>query len=164
MKLSEVTIVLNDMFKLLPAAMDSVAARVMLYAIGLQESKFIYRKQMGNGPANSFWQFEKGTRASRGGVWGIYLHPASRYWLAQLCAARGVAFTPDAIHAAMLTDDVLGAGCARLLLFTDAQKLPGLSDVSGAWNMYANRTWRPGKPHRESWAGYHAQAVAEALK
>ncbi|MCV6902125.1 MAG: hypothetical protein NTT76_05400, partial [Achromobacter xylosoxidans] len=54
---------------LLPAGMDTQAAHVMLLAIGLQESRFTHRQQIG-GPARGFWQFEKGTRASRGGVWG----------------------------------------------------------------------------------------------
>jgi len=95
---------------LLPAAMDTQAARVMLLAIGLQESRFLHRRQIG-GPARGFWQFEKGTRASRGGVWGVYLHAASRNHLAALCKARSVACDPDAIYAALDYDDVLAAGC-----------------------------------------------------
>ncbi len=69
---------------LLPATMDTPAARVMLLAIGLQEGRFMHRRQIG-GPARGFWQFEKGTRASRGGVWGVFLHAASRDHLATLC-------------------------------------------------------------------------------
>ena len=45
---------------LLPAKMESPQAVVMLLAIGLQESRFEYRRQMGNGPAKSFWQAEQG--------------------------------------------------------------------------------------------------------
>ncbi len=71
---------------LLPATMDTPAARVMLLAIGLQEGRFMHRRQIG-GPARGFWQFEKGTRASRGGVWGVFLHAASRDHLATLCKA-----------------------------------------------------------------------------
>ncbi|WP_447751837.1 hypothetical protein [Pseudomonas nicosulfuronedens] len=39
---------------LLPAKMESPQAVVMLLAIGLQESQFTYRKQLGNGPVRSF--------------------------------------------------------------------------------------------------------------
>ena len=164
MQLNEVTVILDKMFTLLPRELDSKEARVMLLAIGLQESMFQYRKQMGNGPANGFWQFEQGTRASRGGVWGIYLHPTSRYWLAKLCEARNVKFTPAAIHTALMTDDILAAGCARLLLFTDPKRLPALGDTVNSWLLYAKRTWRPGKPHQSSWDAYYKKAMDEVLK
>ncbi|AUT47025.1 hypothetical protein [Achromobacter sp. AONIH1] len=143
---------------LLPAAMDSPAARCMLLAIGLQESRFVHRRQIG-GPARGFWQFEKGTRASRGGVWGVYLHPASKDRLAALCKARSVACDPDAIYAALEYDDVLAAGVARLLLWTDAARLPRIGDADAALTLYL-RTWRPGKPHPASWPALYAQAVA----
>ena len=53
----------------LPARMRSREAVVMLLAIGLQESLFRYRRQMANGPARGFWQFEK-----MGGVAGVLQH------------------------------------------------------------------------------------------
>jgi len=143
---------------LLPANMDSAAARVMLLAIGLQESRFVHRRQIG-GPARGFWQFEKGTRASRGGVWGVCLHPASKGNLAALCEARSVAFDPDAIYAALEYDDVLAAGVARLLLWTDPKALPGVGDADAAWALYL-RTWRPGKPHPRTWPELYRQAAA----
>jgi len=143
---------------ILPRAMDSTPARVMLLAIGQQESGFAVRRQYGNGPARGFWQFEQGTQKSRGGVWGVYLHDASRYWLSVLCAARHVAFDPVAVYNALEHDDVLAAGVARLLLFTDPMKLPAVDDGPGAWALYL-RTWRPGKPRPETWAGYHRAAV-----
>jgi hypothetical protein len=143
---------------LLPAKMDTPAARVMLLAIGLQESRFLHRRQIG-GPARGFWQFEKGTRATRGGVWGVCLHEASKSHLAALCNARSVAFQPDAIYAALEYDDMLAAGVARLLLWTDPNALPVTGDPDGAWALYL-RTWRPGKPHPHTWAALHAQAVA----
>lgn len=142
---------------LLPERMDSVEARVMLLAIGLQESRFEHRRQMNNGPAMGFWQFEKG-----GGVHGVYNHVASRAHLEHICLLRGVPYGVAAIWAALERDDVLAAAVARLLLFTDPQRLPGVTDVDGAWRLYAVRTWRPGKPHRETWDGYHLQA-REAL-
>ena len=162
MKLSEVTTtILDPMFKYLPSQMDSPAARVFLLTAGQQESRFEFRKQMGGGPAHGFWQFERGTKASRGGCWGIYLHEASRYWLADICKRRGVNFTPDAIHKAIVNDDILAAACARLLLFTDGKSLPAMGDVNGAWTCYAKRTWRPGKPHRQTWDNFYANAMNE---
>jgi len=141
---------------ILPRAMDSGAARVMLLSIGLQESRFQTRQQIG-GPARGFWQFEQGTQTSRGGVWGIYLHPASRYWLNELCEARGVAFDPTSIYGALDQDDVLAAGVARLALFTDPERLPAPSDASGSWTLY-RRVWRPGRPRPQTWPPLHQQA------
>lgn len=157
---------INPALALLPGAMDTPQARVMLLAIGLQESRFEHRFQVvqgkpgAKGPARGFWQFERGTRASRGGVWGVWLHEASRFWLASLCRARGVEFEPGAIYAAIETDDVLAAGVARLLLFTDPLRLPAVDDVGGAWALYAKRCWRPGRPHRSTWDAFHDQARA----
>lgn len=149
---------INPALGLLPGKMDTPAARVMLLAIGLQESRFLHRRQIG-GPARGFWQFEKGTRASRGGVWGVYLHAASKGHLAVLCKARSVTCDPDAIYAALEYDDVLAAGVARLLLWTDPKALPQVADVDAAWALYL-RTWRPGKPHPQTWPALYAQVVS----
>ncbi|PJM89057.1 hypothetical protein [Achromobacter ruhlandii] len=144
---------------LLPVRMDTSAARVMLLAIGLQESRFEHRRQIG-GPARGFWQFEKGSRASRGGVWGVCLHPACKGYLAALCKARSVACYPDAIYAALEYDDVLAAGVARLLLWTDPKALPPVGDADAGWALYL-RTWRPGKPKPDSWPVLYRQAVSQ---
>ncbi|RAS11261.1 hypothetical protein [Cupriavidus alkaliphilus] len=146
---------------ILPPGMDSPQARVMLLAIGMQESHFEYRRQMGGGPARGYWQFEEGTRASRGGVCGVYLHDARRFWLDRLCAARGVQFLPSSIYRAIETDDVLAAGVARLLLFTDPLRLPATDDADGAWGLYL-RTWRPGKPRPHEWPANHRLARGAA--
>lgn len=150
----------NPALAILPAAMDSPQARVMLLAIGMQESRFEHRRQIG-GPARGLWQFEEGTRASRGGVWGVYLHDASRFWLDRLCASRGVQFLPASIYRALETDDVLAAGVARLLLFTDPLRLPATDDADGAWGLYL-RTWNPGKPRPEKWSAHHRLARGAA--
>jgi hypothetical protein len=142
---------------LLPPRMDTPEARVMLLSIGLQESRFLYRRQGGGGPARGFWQFEQGTQKSRGGVWGVYLHLASSPLLMSLCTARSIAFTPQAIYKAVETDDVLAAGVARLMLFTDPKSLPAVTDTEGGWATYL-RIWRPGKPHPETWPPFHLQA------
>lgn len=153
---------LRDALALLPRQMDTPQARVMVTAICLQESGLIHRRQMGNGPARGYPQFELGTRASRGGVWGLYLHDASRFWLDHLCAARGVQFLPESIWRALETDDVLAAGVARLMLFTDPKRLPATDDIDGAWGLYL-RVWRPGKPRPETWPENHRQARIACL-
>lgn len=162
MTLSDViAAVIEPALVILPTQMDTPEARVMLLSIGLQESRFQYRQQIG-GPARGFWQCEQGTQKSRGGIWGFYLHPASRYWLSVLCAARDVSFDPMAIYGALDKDDVLAAGVARLGLFTDPKTLPATDDVTGSWNLY-QRVWRPGKPRPDTWAALHAQAAAAVI-
>ncbi|MDU4255783.1 hypothetical protein [Pseudomonas sp.] len=133
---------------LLPAKMESPQAIVMLLAIGLQESRFTYRRQMGNGPAKSFWQAEQGG----GMVTGLL-----RY---RVDSVRDL----NAIE----HDDILAAGLARLLLYTDPARLPALGDESGAWDLYL-RTWRPGAYSRgdaaqraalrKKWAANYAAAL-----
>lgn len=147
---------------LLPREMDTLEARVMLLAIGLQESRFQHRRQLIKkggellplGPATGYWQFERG-----GGCRGIVDHPASRYWAYRICSTREVAFTATAIWRALELDDVLAAAAARLLLFTDPKRLPELGDEKGGWNLYL-RTWRPGKPHRDTWPALYAKALS----
>jgi hypothetical protein len=153
---------IDEALALLPAAMDSPQARVMLIAIGLQESRFAHRRQLvGNpprptGPARGYWQFERG-----GGCTGVLTHPASRYWMHQVCGQRGCKPTPSALWAAIEQDDVLAAAAARLLLFTDPKRLPSVGDEAGAWALYL-RVWRPGKPHRSTWSALYAQALGAA--
>lgn len=134
---------------LLPQRMTSPEAIVMLLAIGLQESRFVHRRQI-NGPARGFWQFERG-----GGVAGVIRHPASAPHMAVLCNARDVDCNSHAVYDRLEHDDVLAAGVARLLLWTDPHPLP-VRDVQ-AWDLYF-RTWRPGKPHRQTWDAFYAQA------
>ena len=149
---------------LLPGNMDTPQARVMLLAIGLQESRFEHRYQVvqgkpgAKGPARGFWQFELGTAASRGGVWGVFLHEASNGLLKKIAAHLSVAQSPTNIWQAIEADDVLAAAVARLLLWTDPKLLPKLGDAEAAWQLYL-RTWRPGKPHRGTWDALYAQAL-----
>lgn len=131
---------------------DSREARVMLLAIGLQESRFAHRRQV-RGPARGFWQFELG-----GGVRGVMTHPTSRARAVQACQAAGIAATYEAAYRQLEHDDLLAARFARLLLLTDPKPLPGLGDEQGAWDYYI-RNWRPGKPHRHTWGRLYAQAL-----
>jgi len=139
-------------YRLLPAGMDSRNATVILLAIGLQESRFIHRLQIG-GPARGFWQFERG-----GGVRGVLRHWATRAATIKVCAARQCALLPNAVYLQIAEDDVLAAAFARLLLYSDPAELPAFGDAEGAWALYV-RTWRPGKPHVKTWAALYAAAV-----
>jgi hypothetical protein len=152
---------INPALSLLPSKMDSDAARVMLLAIGLQESRFKYRAQKTSdpyrkGPARGFWQFERG-----GGVVGVMTHRATKDLAEALCKARGTPFDSSLIHARLEFDDVLAAGFARLLLWADYKPLPKVdADHEEAWDCYI-RSWRPGKPHRHTWDEFHQQARAK---
>lgn len=158
------TAAIDEAFRLLPVGMNSREARVMLIAIGLQESRFKHRRQLVGsppkpvGPAAGYWQFEKGSAASRGGVWGVFLHESTNRTLKDLCLKRSVAQSPSNIWEAIQKDDVLAAGLARLLLWSDPLRLPVVGDAEGAWKLYL-RTWRPGKPHRATWDALYAEAV-----
>jgi hypothetical protein len=155
---------INPALALLPPKMDSREARVMLLAIGLQESRFMFRFQKiagrpyEKGPARGFWQFERG-----GGVHGVMSHEATKEMAEALCHERAVPFDSVLVHARLETDDVLAAAFARLLLWADRGKLPALgASHEAAWECYV-RNWRPGKPHRETWDEFHAQARAQIL-
>jgi len=122
-------------FALLPGAMDTPPARAMLLAIGLQESKFQHRRQVG-GPAHGFWQFEQG-----GGVAGVLGHASTGALARAMCSE--MIYTPDAamVYDAISDNDVLACCFARLLLWT----LPGLMAPRGApsraWDAYFARAW-----------------------
>jgi hypothetical protein len=138
--------------EVLPCKFDSPAATVMLLAIGLQESRFEHRQQIG-GPARSFWQFEKG-----GGVRGVLTHPATKAHAQAVCVLRNIPATSDAVYARMLEDDLLGCCFARLLLYSDPAPLPLIGQRERAWEYYL-RNWRPGKPHEKTWAALYSEAV-----
>ncbi|RSF08795.1 hypothetical protein [Achromobacter aegrifaciens] len=163
---------INPALALLPAKMDTPAARVQMLATGLQESRFVDRRQLVGrpprpiGPAKSFWQAEQGG----GMVHGVRLHEATSAAAAQLYQVRGVPVRDAAIWNAIEHDDVLAAGLARLLLWSDPGRLPPVGDEEGAWRLYL-RTWRPGAYDRGTPAQRaelrakggrnYAQAVAE---
>ena len=138
---------------MLPIAMDTPRARLMLLTIGRQESRFRYRRQTGNGPARGFWQFEQG-----GGVKGVMTHPATCGHAHRVCAERGVPWERPNVWAALERDDLLACAFARLNLWWAPGALPEIGDYEGAWELYANVTWRPGRPHRQTWNAYYDEA------
>lgn len=159
---AEIQAAVNAAFQFLPAKMDSFEARIELYAIGFQESNFEVRRQYNNGPAASFWQFEKG-----GGIAGVLRHEASKALAISLCKDRNVEPTTQGVWNAMLKDDVIGAGFARLLLYTDPRPLPKVPELissvtpeqSASWKYY-QRNWRPGQPHPKKWPLSYMKALA----
>lgn len=140
-------------FAMLPRRMDVPEARLLTLTIALQESGGLrHRRQMGNGPARGFWQFEEG-----GSVKGVMKHTATKDLALRACIIREVPFTTRAVWDAIEYDDVLAAVFARLNLWWSPHKLPAIDDVQAAWNYYIF-TWRPGKPHLKTWAGYYSTA------
>ena len=122
-------------------------AHVLLLAIAGQESDWTARVQSGNGPAHSFWQFERA-----GGVRGVIHHPVTGPIIKTICTADGVACEEHAAWEKMgkADGDNLSVCMARLLLFTDQAAIPPPDDEDATWNYY-ERNWRPGKPHRQGW-------------
>ncbi|WP_441228003.1 hypothetical protein AB7813_08330 [Tardiphaga sp. 20_F10_N6_6] len=147
----------NPALALLPDAMNSAKARVMLLAIGLQESAFRERVQVG-GPAHGFWQFEKA-----GGVRGVMNYRTTNGIASDICALHHVPFNEDAVYAAIVNEDVLAAAFARLNLWTDPKPLPKIGDAQAAWDLYL-RVWRPGKPHPAAWAKLYDQAAFAVMR
>lgn len=139
--------------EVLPAKYRCDEATVLLLAIGLQESRFRTRQQIG-GPARGFWQFEKG------GIRGVLDHEATAATARAVCQSRGIMPTVQSVYARMLEDDLLGCAFARLLLYTDPAPLPKLGQREAAWAYYV-RNWRPGKPHPGTWPTLYSDALAE---
>jgi hypothetical protein len=135
--------------KFLPPRLDSFEARAMLVAIGLQESRFEHRRQI-QGPARGFWQFE-----SAGGVYGVLTHPATKPLITPVLHA--LRYSPNECYYAIEHNDTLAAVFARLLLFSHPKALP--DNASDAWRYYLD-TWRPGRPHPETWPPFFAEAWA----
>lgn len=149
---------LGQALALLPAKLDTRAARVQLLAIGLQESGLTERVQKvtggGTGPARGLLQFELG-----GGVRGVMTHPASRDLAAQVLTARRIGgATSSVVWGDLATDDVLAFAFGRLLLLTDPFELPVPGDCMAAWHYY-ERNWRPGHPRPESWGDHYITAM-----
>ncbi len=147
-----VTVALEPGLSLLPAPMDSPAARAFLLAIALQETTLSHRRQV-QGPARSYFQFE------RAGVKGVLKHQRSSQQLQAACAALDLKPTVPVIHAAIEYSDVLAVCCARLLLWTLPMPLPLRDDEAGAWRQYLD-TWEPGRPRVDAWAANFSQAWA----
>lgn len=140
-----ITLAILPGLSLLPAKMSSKNAIAMIVAIALQESGLEHRRQMNEGPAKGFTQFEQG-----GGIHGVLTHEATRdhirWVLTELCYDDSEETSWNAIE----HNDVLCAVYSRLNLWWLPHELPEDGDYEGSWNQYIE-AWRPGKPHRDTW-------------
>ena len=139
-------------YSLLPPQMASSAASALLLTIGLQESRFLHRRQLG-GPARGFWQFE------RGGIAGVLHHQATAAPIQDALNSLRYTFDRSATtcHGLVENNDTLACVFARLLLWTEPSALPQPDEPSKAWDQYL-ATWRPGRPHRATFNAFFAQA------
>ena len=150
---------------ILPGKMDTIEARAMLYAIGLQESRFTHRKQMRRprknkkrtwGPARGFWQFEPI------GIKGVLYHGASSEYIWEV-AGRLKIKRESGVLEAVAYNDALACAFARLLLWTLPEALPAKNEPKKGWDQYISG-WRPGKPHPETWDKFFNKGWEIALK
>lgn len=148
------TYIIPAALSLLPKEMDNPRARAMLLSIGLQESRFTYRRQLGAVPyAKGLWQFEVT------GIRGVRVHDQTRDLFNQilntLCYDSGIQV--DQIHTAIEHNDILACCIARLLLWTLPQSLPGRDNPQEGYKQYIN-AWRPGRPHPKTWNQFYSVA------
>lgn len=104
------------------------------------------------GPARGWWQFEQA------GVNGVMSHSASRTLASTVCDWLVVVPDTRAVWRSLEGSSLLAAMFARLLLLTDPYSVP--TEADDAWDCYANRLWRPGAPHPETWSDNWATADA----
>lgn len=127
-------------------------ARRLLVAIAWQESRVTERAQvLGGGrygPARGFWQFEKG-----GGLSGVIAHGATQRLAVKLLKEMAIPYPQQFL--AIELNDMIACCFARMLLYTDPSPLPTGNPAwaleGQGWEYYL-RNWRPGKPHRGTWA------------
>lgn len=144
--------IIRPALQMLPAHMRGIEAEQMLLAIGYQESKFIFRRQLG-GPARGFWQFETN------GVAGVLGHFSSGRIAEDMLTNMAWPKTISHIHAGLEYGDIMACIFARLLLYTDSEPLPDLrDDPEMGWAIYL-RTWRPAKPHHDMWRASLVYAI-----
>lgn len=140
-------------FSLLPMKMRTPDAAVMLLAIGLQESRFEHRRQVG-GPARGFWQFEQG------GVRAVLEHYAVGVEARKVLDVLQYPLeaTVADVYQALEHNDVLAAAFARLLLWASPLRLPANpAEADHGYQVYVS-SWRPGKPKPRTWTGHYGWA------
>ena len=144
-------LILAPALSMLPERMNTQAARAMLLAIGLQESRFTHRRQI-RGPARGFWQFEVA------GVRGILTHRLTRQPITEVLHRLQYQLNEaTAIQPVLEHNDILAAAFARLNLWWLPTRLPTATQPVQAWEQYLE-TWRPGRPHPHTWEGFYQRA------
>lgn len=146
---------------LLPAPMDTPSVRAMMVAIALQETDLEHRRQLADGPARGYTQFELGiTKQGKvvGGLAALLKHAKAGPLCAQVVNALDYGgATPQQLHAALEHNDVLAAAFTRLLLWTVPWALPTAQETTKGWEQY-EWAWRPGMPRPEKWPRCFARA------
>jgi len=139
-------------YALLTREMASPEATAMLLAVGTQESRFEFRRQI-HGPAGGFWQFEVG------GVQAVLNHHATQAPIVRVLQMLKYEPTIDGelIQPVLEDNDVLACCFARCLLWASPLRLGGPQEARQAWDLYLS-CWRPGKPHVDSWADAYTDA------
>lgn len=139
-----VDIVNRTLTEVMDSKFDSKEVRVLLLAIGMQESAFEDRIQKPNGPAHSFWQEEPN------GIKAVLNNKTTRPYLLNACDVLNINVDWYSIYMDVVNNDELACVVARLLLYADSNPLPTVGDSEGAWQYYL-RNWRPGKPRPDDW-------------
>lgn len=133
-------------------------AEVMLLAIAQQESHIAWRRQHPAGPARSWWQAEPPTVA---GVVAKWDYGRDRLKALGLLNTVGLPAGPHDLPTIVELSELAACIVARGILWLEPSPLPPIGDVVGSWAYYVDRTWRPGKPHPETWPeAYHGAIEA----
>lgn len=129
------------------------AARLMI-AIGLTESRFTARQQVG-GPAHGFWQFE--TEAVEEVLENRFTRPIAL----RICQDLNIDADMQTIYKLFSTPagDLIAACFARLNIFISPLTLPDTANEG--WVYYVS-TWRPGHPNPNVWPPNWQDAVLVA--
>lgn len=126
----------------------SLEARLMLLAIGMQETGFKTRYQLPSGPGLGLWQVEYTTEMD---FW--------RRGKLRTCARALKELAPTIYESAADNDHVAATICRSLLWERDPKPLPAIGDIDAAWACYL-RVQRPGRPSRKRWTQSYATALA----
>lgn len=147
-------------YALLPPALESKAATVLVLAIGIQRTGLSERRQRGTASnrARSFWSFDHGETlrvGATGGLAAVLMHPVSGPLLKKVLAALQYPVDPtqEVLRVLMMAiehNDVLAVACAILALQTLTESLAPLGDAAGAYRNFAE-AWQPGRMLATDW-------------
>lgn len=138
--------------RVLPVWCDTLAARILLLFIALQESALKTRRQV-DGPARGLWQCEIES------VQNALARPVSAALLIAWCNRFEVPARADALFAAIGLRDDAACVTARMILADDPEPLPAIGDEKGAIACYL-RVWRPGIPRIDTLHHNYVAALA----
>lgn len=137
----------------LPTKMFSLPAVTLLLASGGQESGYMTRLQLGDGPAHGLWQYEQN------GISAVLKNPKSHGYLLGYLQSHGIVdVSAENVYQLVATDDIISCIVARLMYWDDPAPLPKFGEEEYAWQYYF-RNWRPGKPNRSRWSFWYQKTV-----